>query len=360
MAPLVSVTVVTYNSERYIDACLESVFAQPYSSLEVIVVDNASQDATLERLRPYRDRIRLIRNSANLGFAAGQNQAIEASSGEWVLALNPDVYLTPGFLARLVQAGETRTGERVGTVCGKLLRMTKDLVIPSHPFTDSTGIFFTPMLRHFDRGSRELNNGHYEKLEYVFGASAAAALYRRDMIADISIGGEFFDPDFFMYREDADVAWRAQLMGWKCLYVPGAIAYHVRTVHCWNRAQVPPVLNMHSVKNRFLMRLKNIGLPLYLRHFLPIALRDLGVFAYCLAVERTSLPAFSLVARIWKKAWKKRELIQKKRRVSDREIARWFRYHPVAYPVSLHDRSIPPGSLGVTDELAGATRVSAD
>ena len=80
------------------------------------------------------------------------------------------------------------------------------------------------MLRHLDRGSQEVDNGHYLKNEYVFGATAAAALYRREMIDDISIDGEFFDPDFFVYREDADVAWRAQLLGWRCIYTPHAAA----------------------------------------------------------------------------------------------------------------------------------------
>ena len=88
---------------------------------------------------------------------------------------------------------------------------------------DTTGIYFTPEMRHFDRGWKEPDEGQYRDLEYVFGASAAAALYRREMIDDISGGGEFFDPDFFAYREDADVAWRAQLMGWRCLYVPDAV-----------------------------------------------------------------------------------------------------------------------------------------
>ncbi len=87
---------------------------------------------------------------------------------------------------------------------------------------DSTGIYFNPMLRHLDRGSQEVDNGHYLQYEYVFGATAAAALYRRSMIEDISLDGEFFDTDFFVYREDADVAWRAQLMGWKCMYAPYA------------------------------------------------------------------------------------------------------------------------------------------
>ena len=142
---------------------------------------------------------------------------------------------------------------------------------------DSTGIYFNPMLRHLDRGSQEVDNGHYLQYEYVFGATAAAALYRREMIDDIALDGEFFDSDFFVYREDADVAWRAQLMGWKCLYAPYARGYHVRKVLPGNRRALPPEINMHSVKNRFLMRIKNISPDLYWRNWFSITARDLMV-----------------------------------------------------------------------------------
>jgi len=98
--------------------------------------------------------------------------------------------------------------------------------------------------RHLDRGSREVDNGHFLNYEYVFGATAAAALYRRDMIADMSEDGAFFDPDFFVYREDADVAWRAQLLGWRCLYTPHARGYHVRNVLPGKRRALPPEINM--------------------------------------------------------------------------------------------------------------------
>src|SRR5260370_2067658 len=84
-------------------------------------------------------------------------------------------------------------------------------------------------------------------------------MYRWEMIAAISDAGRFFDPDCFAYREDADVAWRAQLLGWRCLYVPGAVSYHVRTVNPANRRAVPAVVNMHSLKNRFLLRLKTMS-----------------------------------------------------------------------------------------------------
>ena len=183
-----------------------------------------------------------------------------------MLTLNPDVLLLPNFIQALVDAGQFDS--RIGTVCGKLLTMTSHFEIPEKPLVDSTGIYFNPMLRHLDRGSQEVDNGHYLQYEYVFGATAAAALYRRAMIEDISLDGEFFDSDFFVYREDADVAWRAQLMGWKCLYAPYARGYHVRKVLPGNRRALPPEINMHSVKNRFLMRIKNISPDLYWRNCL--------------------------------------------------------------------------------------------
>jgi GT2 family glycosyltransferase len=165
-----------------------------------------------------RTAARSITTTRTLGFAAAQNQAIRLAGGDWVLTLNPDVLLLPNFIQALLDAGQFDS--KIGAVCGKLLTMSAHFEIPEQPVVDSTGIYFNPMLRHLDRGSQEVDNGHYLHYEYVFGATAAAALYRRAMIDDISLDGEFFDSDFFVYREDADVAWRAQLMGWKCLYVP--------------------------------------------------------------------------------------------------------------------------------------------
>ena len=207
---LVSVTVVTYNSGRFIKRCLESVLEQKYRDLEVVIVDNASTDGTVDILEQFADRCRIYYNDGNEGFAAAQNQAIALARGDWVLTLNPDVLLLPNFIQALVEAGQV--DPKAGSVCGKLLTIRPTFDLPEKELVDSTGIYFTPMLRHLDRGSQEVDNGHYLNFEYVFGATAAAALYRRQMIEDISIDNEFFDPDFFVYREDADVAWRAQLM----------------------------------------------------------------------------------------------------------------------------------------------------
>lgn len=208
--PLVSVTLVTFNSARYIERCLQSVLAQSYPNFEVIVVDNHSKDATPELLERHRQSVRIIKNGKNLGFAVGQNQAIAQSNGEWILTLNPDTLLHPDFVRDLVDASQVDS--KVGCVCGKLLRIGFDFIPMRAKEIDSTGIFFTPNFRHLDRGWRQIDEGQYDRAEYVFGASAAAALYRREMINDVSHDDGFFDPDFFAYREDADVAWRAQLM----------------------------------------------------------------------------------------------------------------------------------------------------
>ncbi len=327
---LVSVTIVTYNSGRFIKRCLESVLEQKYPNIEVVVVDNASTDGTTDILELFEDRCQVVYNEENVGFAAAQNQAIGISHGQWVLTLNPDVLLLPTFIPALLEAGYV--DRRIGTVCGKLLTLTPDFDIPEKPLVDSTGIYFNPMLRHLDRGSQEVDNGHFLNFEYVFGATAAAALYRREMIDDVTIDGEFFDPDFFVYREDADVAWRAQLMGWRCIYTPRARGYHVRKVLPGNRRALPSAINMHSVKNRFLMRLKNMTPDLYRRNWFSVTVRDLMVFGCCLVREHTSLKAFGYLAANWRRILEKRREIMRRRRASDAYLARWFSYTPMSRP----------------------------
>jgi GT2 family glycosyltransferase len=152
------------------------------------------------------------------------------------------------------------------------------------------------------------------------------------MVEDVSVDGEFFDEDFFFSREDADVSWRAQLLGWKCLYTPNAVGYHVRRVFPGVRQRLPEAINRHSVKNRFLMRLKNSSLSLYLRNWIPVTARDLGIAAYCLVKERASLDAFSFLVRNRARILAKRRLIQERRRVSDAYIQSWFRFRPVSRP----------------------------
>ncbi len=320
----VSVSIVTSNSGRYIARCLDAVFQQKETHLDVVVVDNASADETRRILGKYRSRIRLIKNERNLGFAAAQNQAIRCSRAPWVLALNPDVLLQPDFILNLLEAA-AEADSKAGTICGKLLSIGQGFTPLPESRIDSAGIYFTPAMRHFDRGWQQPDDGRYDCPEYVFGASAAAALYSRELIEDISIDGEFFDPDFFAYREDADIAWRAQLLGWCCLYTPAAVGHHVRTVSPENRKSVSPAINMHSVKNRFLLRIKNLTPGLWRRHWLAMTVRDLAVIGGCVVTEQRSLEAFVRLARCWRRAWDRRRWIMNRRKVSEEALAAWFR-----------------------------------
>jgi GT2 family glycosyltransferase len=322
VAALVSIAITTWNSAATIERCLESVCAHDYEPLEVIIIDNASTDGTPAILERYRGKCDVVLNEKNVGFSAGQNQAIRRSRGEWVLSLNPDVTLGAGFIRELLRAGESDSG--VGTVCGKLLRWMPGATDELTNVLDSTGMYFLRNLRHLDRGSGEQDRGQYDRPEFVFGATGAAALYRRTMIEDVSVFGEFFDEDFFAYREDADLAWRAQIMGWQCLYVPTAVAWHVRRVTPERRSQLPLLINWHSVKNRFLMRRKNISRWLYWRLLPYFAVRDAAVVGYALLRDRRLFSAVLYPWKVRERLRQKRACIQGHRRIDDREVAHWF------------------------------------
>ncbi len=337
MTPRVVVSLVTYDSASHLDACLRSLESQTFTDLDMQLWDNASQDETLEIAERHGDRLGDIHASnGNIGFCAAHNRIIASTSSEYVLVINPDVLLEPDFVESLVRHLDRDTS--AGSASGKLYRWPPESLAggqwPERKILDTTGMYLTRNQRHLDRGSGQRDRGEYERLEYVFGASGAAAFYRRSMLEDARLGRQFFDEAFFAYREDADLAWRGQWLGWRCLYVPEAIGYHFRRVLPERRSSLPGDINMHSFKNRFLLRIRNMDAGTYCRYFLPITARDLAALAYVLVRERSSLRAFPLVIRALPgERAARRELFQR-RRVSGREIRSWFSDRPVAFPVA--------------------------
>jgi GT2 family glycosyltransferase len=324
MSPKVQIGIVTFNSGRHLRACLESVKAQTFTDTGIWLWDNGSTDETAEIIGANRGFLSSVRISqVNVGFCSAHNRLIESGTSDYVLVLNPDVVLEQRFIEVLVRELDIDTS--AGSATGKLFRLHSDPRI-----LDSTGIYFTPNQRHLDRGSGEIDAGQYDRAEYVFGASGAAALYRRAMLEDIRQGSEYFDESFFAYREDADLAWRAQWMGWRCLYSPEATALHARRVLPERRLSLPGLINMHSFKNRFLLRVKNMDAGTYARFFIPISARDLGALFYVLLRERSSLPGLMFVLRNFREAWAKRKILQSRSRVPAREIRSWFSYTPVS------------------------------
>jgi GT2 family glycosyltransferase len=304
---LVSVILVTWNSAQYLRRCLEGLRQQTYRAVELIAVDNHSIDDSAELLSGRLST--LIRNDTNRGFSAAVNQGIAIARGEFVLLLNPDCFLEPDYVERLVAA--MQAARDLGSATGMLLRADGSGAI------DSCGIRMTRNGRHLDIDVRV--DGE------VFGVSGAAALHRMSFLRDVAIDGEILDEDFFAYREDADLSWRGRLFGWRAVCEPRAVAYHVRRVTPEARRELPADINMHSVKNRFLLRLKNEGVYLALRNAPFELARDLVVLIAALTVERSSLPAFAWLWRNCARVLAKRRIIQQRRKVSDRELARWFR-----------------------------------
>jgi GT2 family glycosyltransferase len=329
----ISVTIVTWNSARDITRCLDSLAAQTVRPREVVVVDNASDDDSASKVEAHPLGARLLRNDTNLGFTAGHNRTMAETGGPWVLVLNPDVVLSPDFLEQGLAAAAGR--ERVGSVAGKLLRMPQQL--PEGPtdqwpgeiwrggIIDSTGILVTPQCRHLDRGAGEKDRGQYQENEFVFGVSGAAALYRRKMLEETAVGGQFFDEDFWSFREDADLSWRSQLMGWDTIYWPAARALHRRSVTPRRRRQLDPAINRHSVKNRFLLRIKNQTAGHALRFLFPTLYRDLLVLGALFTVEWSSLPALPWLWRNRRRIVQKRKEIMARRSRPDGEVNHWFR-----------------------------------
>lgn len=338
---MVSILITTFNSRAVLKRCLESALNQDVENHEIIVVDNASSDGTQDVLREFENRVRVIYNGANRGFAGGQNQAISHAQGDWLLSLNPDVLLSPCFVSKLLAATEGRPW--VGVVCGKLLTWNPFAHEDRTNILDSTGIYFLRNLRHLDRGNGECDKGQYETPQYVFGATGAAALYRRAMIDDISIAGEFFDEDFFAYREDADVAWRAHLMGWSCLYTPSAVAWHVRRVTPERFHELPDEINRHSIKNRFLMRAKNVSLAMYLRLLIPITARDVLIIGHCTLFNRGLLSGLTVLWSKRRSIREKRRWIKSHRRTTDRELLVWFGDEPRSFPATTTDSGTSVG-----------------
>jgi len=327
MTPDVSIVLVSKDSGPDLAVALASAVSQAGVTSETLLVDNASTDGSPEAARALGGRVRLLVLPENVGYAAAMNAGIDATTGRYVLALNPDCRLEPDFAAILVRRLDAPDATRVGSASGRLYR-AEGPGLSRSGLLDSAGIRFAPTGRHFDRGAGEPAAGRFEREEEVAGASGAAGFYRRSALEDARISTGCFDADFFLYREDADLAWRLSRLGWRCLYVPSAEASHRRRNAPERRAQMSALANMHSVKNRFLLRINNQTAGEFWRTLIPTLGRDVVVLGACLTVERSSLPAFGWLWENRRRLWAKRREIQAKVRA----VSKTRPPHPDPHP----------------------------
>lgn len=310
------VSIVTWNSQQSIDTCIQSVLNQSFDDFELFIIDNNSIDKTCSIVESFHDeRIKLFKLETNTGFCGGHNFAIKNSSSEYVLLVNPDIKLNPGYVEKCLAVIQGE--DRVGTVCGLLLQNNPE---DFNSLIDSAGLDITNSrvmkMRFHGKKRLEVN---LEK-QYVFGADGALPMYRREMINDISIDDQFFDEMFFAHKEDWDVSWRANLYGWKTVFSPECLAVHPRHFKPKSlkvRSGVDNQIKIHSVKNQLIMLLKNETGYSFLKNLIFILPRQAFIFGYILLFERTSLKAYVFVLNNFRKIIAKRKLIQYRKSQND-------------------------------------------
>lgn len=315
---LVSVVLLNFNGDAFLNNCLDSLGTQDYPNVEVIVVDNASTDGSPARLAAeYGDRIRLIENKDNVGYSRGINQGFRASSGTYLMALNFDIIMEPDFISRMVEALESNP--KHGSATGKLLRFTND---GKTNIIDSTGHVIYKNRYVMNRGEDQVDSGQYDREDLVFGTTGAVPLYRRAMLDDIAWEGEYFDESFFIMLEDVDLDWRAQLRGWSCVYAPRAVAYHFRTATGAGKSRL---VQRHYYKNRYLTIWKNDFWMSRLKHTPQILLMDIYLNLDILFTSPAALIlAWGDLIRLTPLTLKKRRAIVRGRRIGRREFEKWL------------------------------------
>jgi GT2 family glycosyltransferase len=340
--PLISAIVLNYNGEKIIRVCLASLLNQTYKNMEIIVVDNASSDGSLDTVKQEFPGVRLIVNKTNLGFGGGNNVGIAAAKGEFILILNNDTRLDEACVEELVKS--ISKDEKYGACASKiLLEHEKDLL-------DVAGIAVCLDGLSIGRGRLE-NKDIYNTEEEVFFASDCACLYRKEMLDDIRLPNECYDEDFFAYADETDLGWRARLAGWKCIYNPKAIVYHCHSAVAGTYSAFKAFL---VERNRIWVAVKNFPLPLVLSGlfytFQRYCFQTYGVLAKKGAAGRFTDKAPKLqLAQILIKAnisairglpkmLKKRRKVFTKKRISNSEISEVFKkYGMSAKTISLKE-----------------------
>ena len=301
----VAVVIINWNGERFLNRCLSALLAQTSKPHEIILVDNASSDASLDVVQRFRS-VRLLAQNKNLGFARGNNVAIEAADAEsdWIALLNPDAFPDPRWLEALLQAAHDNPAFDI--FGSKLLNAADPAVL------DGVGDAYhiSGLVWRMGHGAAVASSS--DQAREVFSPCAAAALYRRSAL--LAVGG--FDEDYFCYVEDVDLGFRLRLAGYRCLYVPTSVVHHVGSGT--TGGQHSDFAVYHGHRNLVWTYVKNMPgflFWLFLPLHLALNLLTLVVFTWRgqgMVVLRAKYDAIKGLPLMWRK----RATIQSSRRVS--------------------------------------------
>lgn len=343
---MLSIIAVTHNSIKYLSDFMESLFSQTYfkntrQTPDIFIVDNASTDGSVKFIKDHYPTVHLLRNIKNVGLPRAWNQALRTTRSQYVLIINPDVVLDEHFIQRAVEA--MQSDHTLGSLGGKLYQLkiksfddeNSLASLEKTNILDSCGLQIFKSRRFIERGGGEVDKGQYNQAEEVFGISGACVLYRRQALEQVKFNQEYFDEDFFLYKEDIDMAWRLRLAGWSAFYLPAAVAYHHRRARSFTSAGWWQILkyhrskenfvNFYSYRNHLLLLYKNSLLKNFIRHLPFILFYELKKFIYVLLLDNSTLRrSLKDWFKLFRRMRSKRRVNMRLRRARPEEIRQWF------------------------------------
>jgi GT2 family glycosyltransferase len=312
LSPRVTVVVPNWNGEKFLDTCLSSLQEQTFQDFETVLVDNGSTDGSVAFVEENFPEVRVVRLPENRGFSAAVNAGIRSSTTEFVALLNNDTEQDPGWLGALVHAADGHP--EAGLFASKLVDFRDRRLL------DGAGDALRSSGLPYRLGHGEVDRGQFDEPAFVFSACAAAALYRRELFRRIGL----FDEDFFSNCEDGDVSFRAQLAGYRCLYVPGSVVYHIGSASTGGKRSTTNT--RLGTQNGINLLVKNLPATLAWRLLPSIVTGQLArVLVVVLSRDGLFRAYLSGIVGAWRllpKMLKKRKSIQKRRRVSDDYVRR--------------------------------------
>jgi len=333
------VVIIHYNTPGFLKGCLQSVVSQTYEDLDIIFIDNASPDRSgLDYMHAQFDgnpKLTIISNSDNKGYAKAANQGIKMAIGrgaEFVSIVNPDIIFTPDYFEKIIE--KMKKNSRAASAIGKVYKYDFNNDKPTD-IIDTTGLLAYKNRRVVDRGQGVIDEGKFNEDEEVFGVSGACPVYRIKALEDVKIWDEYFDEDFFMYKEDVDLSWRFLLYGWKNLYLPEAVAYHGRGTGTGKKLSILDIIESRgalskfqkklSFQNQLLMVKKNDLWSNFFKNFHKIFPVMILTPFYITFKEPYLWGSYLSYLKKLPRILRKRAVIMKNKKVTAKEMDKWFK-----------------------------------
>ncbi|MDD4289735.1 MAG: glycosyltransferase family 2 protein [Patescibacteria group bacterium] len=335
----ISISLVTWNGEKYIKHCINSILQQTFKDYEVNIFDNNSNDTTIEIIEKNFPCFKIFKNKKNIGFAAAHNKLFAWAKSDYILCLNQDIIMEPNFLENAFDfLHNAKNLDKIAAIEPKLLHWEFNNEDPynadKHGKTniiDTCGFEVFRNHKVIDVGQLEEDGQKFNEKKEIFGTSAACPIYSKKVLESIKINNEYFDEDFFNYKEDVDLAFRIRLAGYKCYFLANVIAYHDRSIKkglnaIQNRKNRSSWVNEYSYRNHIYLLIKNEFFANFIKCFFSLFIYEFKKFIYILFFEHETLKFFFKNFKLISKMFKKRKYIFKNIvRIKSRELYNWYK-----------------------------------